>query len=90
MQAAVPDAVDLVRDTEATKRLYGLDQPISAKFGADCLIARRLLERGVRFVQIFTGRQEPTTGTWRMPRMTRPIARWPAVPTNLSPACSKI
>ena len=43
------------RSTEATKRLYGLDQPISAKFGADCLIARRLLERGVRFVQIFTG-----------------------------------
>jgi uncharacterized protein (DUF1501 family) len=55
MQAAVPEAVDLARETEATKRLYGLDHPISAKFGADCLIARRLLERGVRFVQIFTG-----------------------------------
>jgi uncharacterized protein (DUF1501 family) len=55
MQAAVPEAVDLARETEATKRLYGLDQAISAKFGADCLIARRLLERGVRFVQIFTG-----------------------------------
>jgi hypothetical protein len=55
MQSAVPDAVDLGRETPATKKLYGLDQPISAKFGTDCLIARRLVERGVRFVQIFTG-----------------------------------
>ena len=51
----MPEAVDLGRETEATKELYGLDDPISAKFGADCLIARRLVERGVRFVQIFTG-----------------------------------
>ena len=42
-------------DARRPKRLYGLDDPISAKFGADCLIARRLVERGVRFVQIFTG-----------------------------------
>jgi uncharacterized protein (DUF1501 family) len=55
MQRAVPDAVDLGRETKATKALYGLDEPISAKFGTDCLIARRLVERGVRFVQIFTG-----------------------------------
>jgi uncharacterized protein (DUF1501 family) len=55
MQSAVPDAVDLAKETAATKRLYGLDEPISAKFGTDCLIARRLVERGVRFVQIFTG-----------------------------------
>ncbi len=55
MQSAVPDAVDLGRETWATKALYGLDEPISAKFGTDCLIARRLVERGVRFVQIFTG-----------------------------------
>jgi uncharacterized protein (DUF1501 family) len=55
MQAAVPEAVDLGRETEATKRLYGLDDPISGRFGADCLIARRLVERGVRFVQAFTG-----------------------------------
>ena len=55
MQAAVPEAVDLGRETEATRALYGLDDPISARFGADCLIARRLVERGVRFVQIFTG-----------------------------------
>jgi len=55
MQAAVPGAVDISRETAATKALYGLDDPIAAKFGSDCLIARRLVERGVRFVQIFTG-----------------------------------
>jgi uncharacterized protein (DUF1501 family) len=55
MQSAVPDAVDLSKETKATRELYGLDEPISAKFGANCLMARRLVERGVRFVQIFTG-----------------------------------
>jgi hypothetical protein len=55
MQSAVPDAVDLTKETAATKRLYGLDDRISEKFGTYCLIARRLVERGVRFVQIFTG-----------------------------------
>jgi uncharacterized protein (DUF1501 family) len=55
MQSAVPDAVNLTRETKATKELYGLNDPLSAKFGMDCLIARRLVERGVRFVQIFTG-----------------------------------
>jgi hypothetical protein len=55
MQSAVPDAVDLTKETKATKELYGLGDPVSAKFGTDCLIARRLVERGVRFVQIFTG-----------------------------------
>jgi uncharacterized protein (DUF1501 family) len=55
MQSAVPDAVDLSKETRATKTLYGLDDPVSAKFGTDCLLARRLVERGVRFVQIFTG-----------------------------------
>jgi hypothetical protein len=55
MQSAVPEAVDLSRETEATRRLYGLDDPVSARFGTFCLLARRLVERGVRFVQIFTG-----------------------------------
>jgi uncharacterized protein (DUF1501 family) len=55
MQSAVPDAVDLSQETAATKRLYGLDDPVAAKFGTFCLLARRLVERGVRFVQIFTG-----------------------------------
>jgi uncharacterized protein (DUF1501 family) len=55
MQSAVPDAVDLSKVTKATKELYGLGDPVSARFGANCLMARRLVERGVRFVQIFTG-----------------------------------
>jgi uncharacterized protein (DUF1501 family) len=55
MQSAVPEAVDLTKETKATKDLYGLDDPVSAKFGTECLLARRLVERGVRFVQIFTG-----------------------------------
>jgi uncharacterized protein (DUF1501 family) len=55
MQSAVPDAVDLAKETQATRELYGLDDPVSGRFGTACLIARRLVERGVRFVQIFTG-----------------------------------
>jgi hypothetical protein len=55
MQSAVPEAVDLSTETRATRRLYGLDDPVSARFGTFCLTARRLVERGVRFVQIFTG-----------------------------------
>jgi uncharacterized protein (DUF1501 family) len=55
MQSAVPDAVDLSKETPATKRLYGLEDPLAAKFGTNCLLARRLVERGVRFMQLFTG-----------------------------------
>jgi hypothetical protein len=55
MQSAVPDAVDLSQEPRAIQSLYGLDDPISARFGTNCLLARRLVERGVRFVQIFTG-----------------------------------
>jgi hypothetical protein len=55
MQMAVPEAVDLSRESKSTKALYGLDDPDSRKFGTFCLMARRLVERGVRFIQIFTG-----------------------------------
>src|ERR1051326_4624958 len=55
MQAAVPDAVDLGKESQATKDLYGVDDKISGTYARNCLIARRLIERGVRFVQIFTG-----------------------------------
>jgi hypothetical protein len=54
MQTAAKEALDLSRETAATKKLYGLDDPATADYGARCLIARRLVERGVRFVQIFT------------------------------------
>lgn len=52
MQSTMPDAQDISSETEATKKLYGLDSPITANFGRQCLMARRFLERGVRFVQV--------------------------------------
>lgn len=57
MQTAVPDVFDLARETDETRRLYGLDNPKSAEYGKRCLLARRLVERGVRFVQIFLSGQ---------------------------------
>jgi len=55
MQSAATEAVDLSGETEATKRLYGLDQAHTRKFGQNCLQARRLVERGVRFVELYCG-----------------------------------
>src|SRR5262249_37273390 len=55
MQAAVPDAVDLSKESEKTKEMYGLGDKLSARFGTSCLLARRLVGRGVRFVRIFPG-----------------------------------
>ncbi len=52
MQTAVPDVVDLSHETEETRKLYGLDQPATKEYGMRCLLARRLVEQGVRFVQI--------------------------------------
>ena len=55
MQMAAPEATDISGESEATRRLYGLDDPVSADFGGRCLLARRLVERGVRFVQVWSG-----------------------------------
>jgi hypothetical protein len=55
MQMAVPEVAALEGETAATQSLYGLDRPETADFGRSCLLARRLLERGVRFVQLFSG-----------------------------------
>jgi hypothetical protein len=55
MQAEAPEAVDLAKETEATKQLYGMDQKETATFGRLCLLSRRLVERGVRFVQLYHG-----------------------------------
>lgn len=55
MQSAAPEAVDLTKESEATKRLYGIDNPATAKFGTMSLLARRLVERNVRFVQLYSG-----------------------------------
>ncbi len=55
MQAAVPDLMDLRGETKATQQLYGLDDPKTELFGRQCLVARRLVERGVRFVELLCG-----------------------------------
>ena len=55
LQVTAPQVLDLSGETEATKKLYGLDEPITEDFGLRCLTARRLLERGVRFVQVWSG-----------------------------------
>ncbi len=55
MQSSAPEAVDLASESAETQRLYGLDDPRTEKFGRRCLLARRLVERGVRFVQVYSG-----------------------------------
>jgi hypothetical protein len=55
MQTAAPEATDLSQETEDTHNLYGLNDPRSKPFGRQCLLARRLVERGVRFIQIYSG-----------------------------------
>jgi hypothetical protein len=55
MQVSIPQAVNFQEETEATRKLYGLNVPVTAGFGRNCLLARRLLERGVRFVQLWHG-----------------------------------
>lgn len=55
MQTEVPDVVDLQKETQVTYEMYGLDDPDTKTFGRQCLMARRLVENGVRFVQVFSG-----------------------------------
>src|SRR5262249_44827246 len=55
MQSAAPEAVDLASEPDETKALYGLGDPLTEPFGRQCLLARRLVERGVRFIQIYSG-----------------------------------
>jgi hypothetical protein len=55
MQAEAPDVVDLSKESEATKKLYGIGEAMTDDFGRKCLLARRLVERGVRFVQLYSG-----------------------------------
>jgi hypothetical protein len=55
MQSAAQDVVDLTRESEATQRLYGIDDERTREFGTRCLLARRMAERGVRFIQLYSG-----------------------------------
>ncbi len=61
MQMEAPEAFDLSRESQATHRLYGTDQPVTELFGRQCLLARRLAERGVRFIQLFDA---PKNNAW--------------------------
>ena len=60
MQSAAPELVDISRETSQTHSLYGLDNPKTKEFGQRCLLARRMIESGVRFVQLYSG----DTGGW--------------------------
>ena len=62
MQLAVPQVTDLSRESKLTQRMYGMERPETVDFGRGCLLARRLLEKGVRFVELFSG------GTFGSPR----------------------
>jgi hypothetical protein len=55
LQLSAPEVLDITEESAATRKLYGLDEPVTEDFGHRCLIARRLLERGVRFVQVWSG-----------------------------------
>ena len=76
MQSAAKEALDISGETEATQKLYGLDEPLTREYGTRCLIARRLVERGVRFVQLFLSGQ--------------PWDTHQAIKTSLPPVCRQI
>ena len=76
MQTSAKEVLDLSGESAETKKLYGMDEPATAEFGSRCLIARRLVERGVRCVQVFTQNQ-----FWDNHNSIR---------TNLPRACKKI
>ncbi|APZ94377.1 DUF1501 domain-containing protein [Fuerstiella marisgermanici] len=63
MEVAAPEAMDLTQETEATQRDYGLQQTHTRPFGTQCLLAKRMVERGVRFVQVYSGGGEQKN-TW--------------------------
>ncbi|MGI8964850.1 MAG: DUF1501 domain-containing protein, partial [Limisphaerales bacterium] len=63
MQLSAPEVLDLSGETEATKKSYGLEDKATQDFGRNCLTARRMLERGVRFVQVWSGR-DSSVNNW--------------------------
>ncbi len=90
MQTHAPEAIDIRSESEATKRLYGISEEPTDYFGRQALMARRLVERGVRYVQIFSGggNFEPSWDAhWDLKTITGYTARRP---TNPSPGSSRI
>lgn len=64
MQLEAPEAFDIARESDATRKLYGIDDPVTGIFGRQCLMARRLVERGVRFVQVYDTGRGDSSNTW--------------------------
>jgi hypothetical protein len=64
MQSCAPEAVDISSESDETKELYGINDPACASYGRQCLLARRLVERGVRFVQLMSGAYVSIEDTW--------------------------
>jgi hypothetical protein len=60
MQLSAPEVLDVSRETQVVRNLYGLDDKVTEPFGRNCLIARRMIERGVRFVQVWSGAGGPS------------------------------
>ncbi|MGE3818600.1 MAG: DUF1501 domain-containing protein [Isosphaeraceae bacterium] len=76
MQTSAKEALDIGSESPATLKLYGIDDPVTREYGTRCLIARRLVERGVRFVQVCTGNQDwdhHGAITKRLPAMCRKV-----------------
>ena len=90
MQQHAPEAVDLARKPRRRRQLYGIDEAATADFGRKCLLARRLVERGVRFVQIYSGGAH-NDDNWDAhgDLVAQPHQARRATPTSRSPACSR-
>src|SRR5207244_8182151 len=68
MQSCAPETLDVTKESEITRKLYGLDDKVTEAFGRQCLMARRLVEHGVRFVQLLHGGMgNQHTDTWDAP-----------------------
>ena len=89
MQMAAPEAIDIDQEPEHIHKLYGVGEKRCDHFARQCLVARRLVERGVRFVQIYSGGME-NERSWDGHRTSRPTTRSsPAKPTRPSAACCR-
>ncbi len=64
MQREAPEAFDLSKESNTSQAIYGLDDPVTEVFGRQCLLARRLVERGVRFVQVYDTGRGDNSNTW--------------------------
>ena len=87
MQLSAPEALDVSRETQQMQTLYGLDEKPTEGFGRNCLIARRLLERGVRFVQVWNGPAGPK-GNWD--NHTSIAAELPPIAQTMDKPCAAL